>query len=132
VTRAPRSLAQGLALAALLAASGAPIHAAQAAAELPDTRQNEAWSERVAEARADIDSARERRDAAETAVDRMRHRRHPRGAAREGLFSEREVARAGVVEAERALDELLEQARRAGVPPGWLRAPEPALPAAPE
>jgi hypothetical protein len=86
----------------------------------------------VAEARADIDSARERRDAAETAVDRMRHSRHPRGAAREGLFSEREEARAGVVEAERALDELLEQARRAGVPPGWLREPALATPAAPE
>lgn len=132
MTRPPRSLAPALALAALLAISGGPIHAPPATAELADTRRNEEWKERVAEARADVASAYERRDAAETAVDRMRHSRHPRGAAREGLFSEREEARAGVAEAKRALDELLEQARRAGVPPGWLRAPEPTLPAAPE
>jgi chromosome segregation ATPase len=103
-----------------------------AAAVLLDASQNEAWRDRLAEARSELERARERRDAAETAVDRMRHSRHPRGAAREALFAERDEARAGAAEAERALEELFEQARRAGVPPGWLRAPDAELPAAPE
>jgi hypothetical protein len=127
-----RRLALGLALAMVLSAPGASLHAAPTAAKLPDTSHHERWRDRVAEARAEVERAHERRDAAETAVDRMRHSHHPRGAAREALFAEREEARAGVAEAEQALEELLEQARRAGVPPGWLRAPDPAPAAAPE
>ena len=123
MTRRSRRMALGLALATLLAAPGAPTLATPNAATLPDASEREAWQERVAEARAAVLRAQQRRTAAETAVDRMRHRRHPRGEAREALFAEREAARLGVTEAERTLEELLEEARRAGVPPGWLRAP---------
>ena len=132
MSRRARLLTLGPALAGLLAAPGAPALPTAAAATRVDEAEREMWQERVAERRADVERARERREAAETAVDRMRHRRRPRGDAREALFAEREAARAGVAEAELALEELLEEARRAGVPPGWLRAPAAQAPAAPE
>jgi len=130
--RHPRRLALGLALAGLLAAPSAPALAAGTQPALVDESERESWQERVAGARAELERAQKRRDAADTAVDRMRHRKHPRGEAREALFTEREAARAGLAEAERALDETLDEARRAGVPPGWLRAPAAQAPAAPE
>ena len=123
MTLRSRRAALGLALAALLAAPGAPTLEAPRAQTLRDAPERGPWQERVAEARELVLRARERRDAAETAVDRMRHSRHPRGEARKALFAEREAARLDVAEAERALEELLEEARRAGVPPGWLEAP---------
>jgi len=126
VTGPARRLALGLALAALSSAPGIALHATPATAALPKTSQYERWRDRVAEARAEVERAHERRDTAEKAVDRMRHSHHPRGAAREALLAEREEARAGVTGAEKALEDLLEQARRAGVPPGWLRAPDQA------
>jgi hypothetical protein len=131
MTLRARRAALGLALAALLAAPGAPSLEAPRAEALPEASEREPWQERVAEARELVLRAQERRDAAETAVERMRHSRHPRGEAREALFAEREAARLDVAEAERALEELLEEARRAGVPPGWLRAPAAQSDAAP-
>ena len=129
MTRRPHPLVRALALAALAATPGAAALAMPAAAELPSDADRAEWRERVGAARAEVERAQRRSEAAEKAVKQMRHRRHPRGAAREALFAEREAADAARAEAERALDELLEQARRAGVPPGWLRA-EGAHPAA--
>ena len=129
MTLRSRRAALGLALAALLAAPGAPTLEAPRAKTLPDAPEREPWQERVAEARELVVRAQERRDAAETAVDRMRHRRRPRGEARAALFAEREEARLGVADAERTLEELLEEARRAGVPPGWLLEPAAQSPA---
>lgn len=119
-------------LAALLAGPALASPAASEARTPADAADLEDWRERIADARADVGRAHQRRDAAESAVDRMRHRRYPRGEAREALFEEREAARQAVAEAERALEETLEEARRAGVPPGWLRAPAPQPAAAPE
>ena len=121
-----------LGLAGPLVAHGAPSAPAVTTARPWDESERESWQQRVAEARAELERAQQRRDAAETAVDRMRHRKHPRGEAREALFAEREAARADAAGAERALDALLDEARRAGVPPGWLRAPAAQAPAAPE
>ena len=131
MTPRSRRAALGLALAALLAAPGAPTLGAPRAEALRDAPEQEPWQERVAEARHLVLRAQERREATEKAVDRMRHSRHPRGEAREALFAEREAARLDVAEAERALEKLLEEARRAGVPPGWLRAPAAQSDAAP-
>ena len=83
-----------------------------------------AWPERIQEARDAVEQARLRRSAAEDAYDEMRHRQYPRGDARAAVEAERTAARDAVTEAERNLAALLDQARREGVPPGWLGAPE--------
>lgn len=54
-------------------------------------------------------------------VSRARSRRYPRGAERERLFAAHERARNDLADARRQLPELLEQARRAGVPQGMLQ-----------
>jgi hypothetical protein len=95
-----------------------------AATPIPVEAEREAWQERIAEARGTVEQAQRRSEAADAAVQKMRHRRRPRGDAREALFAERDEARGAQARAERALSELLEEARRAGVPPGWLRAAE--------
>jgi hypothetical protein len=121
-------LARALALAALggwLAALAPAPPAASRDAEWS------AWQERIDEARLALSQAERRSEAADLAVQKMRHRRKPRGEARETLFAERDAARAARADAEQALEELLEQARRAGVPPGRLR-PAEAAPAEPE
>jgi hypothetical protein len=51
----------------------------------------------------------------------MRHRRRERGEAKAEIIEEQEAAREAVTQAARGLDALLEEARRAGVPPGWIR-----------
>jgi hypothetical protein len=118
----PRRL-RALALAALVAVACALPFASPAAPPLPGgTEKWTDWRERLAEARDEVESARKRAAAADEAVAHMRHRRRPRGEAREKLLDEREAARAALAEAERALEETLEAARRDGVPPGWLEA----------
>ena len=119
MTRRSRSGLCALVLAALVA-----MPAAGPLAEPEDAGdERAAWQERLAETRTMVEEARARAAAADLAVARMRHRRRPRGEARQSLFEEREAARAALTEAERALDETLESARRAGVPPGSLEAP---------
>lgn len=54
-------------------------------------------------------------------VSRARSRRYPRGAERERLFAAHERAHDDLAAARRQLPELLEQARRAGVPQGMLQ-----------
>jgi multidrug resistance efflux pump len=111
-----KRIACALALA-LAAAAGAPRAGAGSGGHA-------GWQERVQEARDAVEQARARRDAAEDAYDEMRHRKYPRGDARAGVEAERSAAREALTEAQRNLDTLLDQARRAGVPPGWVRAPE--------
>ena len=60
----------------------------------------------------------------------MLHRRQPRGRARKALFAERDEARAACAEAEQALELALEEARRAGLPQGYLDATRWPTPAA--
>ncbi len=127
-----RRLARSLALAALLGMPGACALAKPAVATLPGEAERVAWRERIGEARGAVEQAQRRCEAAEAAIQKMRHRRRPRGDAREALFAERDAARAARAQSERALAERLEEARRAGVPPGWLRAAEAAPAAVPE
>lgn len=129
MTGGAQALAGALLLAAL--APGAAGAAAPEPAAEADTRGEEwsAWQQEIARARAELDRAGGRREAAEAAVARMRHRKRPRGEAREALLAERDAARAAHAEAEQALEEVVAAARRAGLPPGLLdaeRAPAPA------
>ena len=112
-----RRIACALALA-LAAAAAAPPAGAGSGGQA-------GWQQRVQEARDAVEQARARRDAAEDAYDEMRHRKYPRGDARAAVEAERTAAGEALAEAQRNLDTLLDQARRAGVPPGWVRAPEP-------
>lgn len=78
------------------------------------------WEGRLAVAQRRIELARERVTAAKAAYSRARHDRNPRGAALATIEQEREGAERELRDAEAALPDLVEQARREGVPPGVL------------
>jgi hypothetical protein len=110
--REPRrfaALALGLLLAAAPAAAGDEDPALSA------------WRERLAGARAELLGARERAERARDTYQDWRQRKVPRGVRKEALVRELEEAQAAAAGAEEAWSGLLEEARRAGVPPGVLR-----------
>jgi chromosome segregation ATPase len=51
----------------------------------------------------------------------MRHRRRARGERKAAILAELEAAEKALQEAKRELAEFEAQARRDGVPPGWMR-----------
>ena len=79
------------------------------------------WVKAIRDAREDLAAARGRYEEARKAYNKMKQRRKARGASKEALVQERDEAAAGLAEAERGMEQLLESARRAGVPPGWIR-----------
>lgn len=79
------------------------------------------WVKRIRDARGELASAHARYEKAVHAYSEMRHRRHERGEAKLAIIDEQEAARGAITQAARKLDALLEEARRAGVPPGWIR-----------
>jgi hypothetical protein len=127
--RLTRLLSLVLASAALAASAGA--QSPQPSPPRAAPAEQEGWQRRVREAREVVEQAKARRTAAENAYDEMRHRKYPRGEARVAIEAERSAARDDVTLAQRNLDALLDEARRAGAPPGWLRATE-ASPASPD
>jgi hypothetical protein len=98
----------------------------------PDAEEWEGWQQELRAAQQTLAEARERHEAAELAYKRMRHRNRERGAAKAAILVEREEAALALVVAEQDLETLREEARRAGVPPGWLELDEAEEPAAPE
>ena len=114
-------LAVGLFLPLVLRAADSPAEA----------RDRESWQQELREARQALAEARKRHEAAELAYKHMRHHNRGRGAAKAAILAEREEAAGALEEAERRLQELPEEARRAGVPPGWLRLDDAEDPAAP-
>ena len=108
-----------LALVGLVSAL-APVGASAATGESSD-REWQGWRVRQNEAVREVDAARLRYQAAIDAYKRARHRRRPRGEKKSELIAAREAARVEMLEVERRLAEFLEQARRAGVPAGYLR-----------
>lgn len=79
------------------------------------------WVKRIADAQHALDGAHTRYAQAIESYGNLRHRRRQRGAAKREVLDEREAARVEVDVATRALEETLLAARRAGVPPGWVR-----------
>ena len=102
---------------------GLPCYAAAgvSAVEAEPLTKHEAWVERIATAQQAMDDANARYENAVRAYSHMRHRRSERGQRKADVLIEQENARAEVAEAARFLDTTLEQARRDGVPPGWVR-----------
>ncbi len=81
----------------------------------------EAWRARLLAAHLEVAAARERGHAAREAYRKMRHRRRPRGEAKQAILDEIELSREALEEARQALEDLEKAARRAGAPPSWLR-----------
>jgi hypothetical protein len=106
-------------------ALAAPAFAQSGAAVSDDPATNEetelaGWQTRLDEALARITSARQNIERLEGAKGRGAARRYPRGDAKEKYIEELEAAREELADAEEAMPELLEEARRAGVPNGVL------------
>jgi len=118
VTRArPALLALGLALAALLAP---PVARAQG----DDDPSRAAWQQRLRDLRSELRQARTASAAAKASYSRMRSRNRLRGEAKAEVIEKVATTEKAVVAAEHKLEAFYEEARRAGVPPGWLRLPE--------
>ena len=99
------------------AAMGVNLAQAQAAR----TSDKEAWVTRLREANQGVANARRRSETADRTYSEMRHRNRARGEAKEQIMAEREQAAAALEAAEHQMDALVEDARRSGVPPGWIR-----------
>ena len=78
------------------------------------------WRQTLLEARERVDGAREEVAAAQQAY-RDARKRNRRGAERADLLAAQSAAEQELAKAEAELPALLEDARRAGVPPGVLR-----------
>jgi hypothetical protein len=95
------------------------VSLAQAQAARPSDK--EAWVARLREANQNVAAARRRSQQADVDYREMRHRNRARGEAQEHILAEREQAAAALETAEHQMDALVENARRSGVPPGWIR-----------
>ena len=113
------------ATALALALTAAVSFAAAARPSGKDQREREVrvqWQNRQLEAIHNVENARGRYRAASVEYQQMRHRRRMRGERKAQVIAEHDAAREALEEAKRALADFNEKARRAGVPPGWLRA----------
>jgi hypothetical protein len=124
---APLALAAAL-LAAPALCAALPAAPAIAAPDYDPTPQyvtapgeKELWVRRIRDAREVVEAARARLVEARDTYSRMRHTNKARGEKREAVREGYERAQRELVEAEQGLDAVLERARRAGVPPGWVR-----------
>ena len=113
---------------ALVAAASLDMIASPAVADELEWRH---WQKRNQTAIRAVDHARRRYGSALAAYEKARHRRSVRGEKKKAILAERKEAREAWARAERQLVEFRDKARRAGVPPGYLRdAPTEPLPSA--
>jgi hypothetical protein len=120
-------VAAALALPALTGAADDPP-----TDEVSYEAQKEMWQARFRVARTAVATQRIRRQAAHDAYTQMRHRRRERGDEKQKILQELTASEMALEASENALEELFEEARRAGVPPGWIRTARGDSPAAPE
>jgi hypothetical protein len=114
-------LAAALALPGALPAAAADEVDAASAEPTADEAQKTAWQDELREKLDALAEARRRRDAALLAYKQVRHRDRVRGEPKQEAERELEAAGSALADAEERLDEFHARARRAGVPPGWLR-----------
>ena len=84
-------------------------------------KQRAKWQKRSVDAYRGLAEARQRHDAAVANYSRLRSHNRDRGDARVNALHERAEAEANLAAAETRLESLSEEARKAGVPPGWIR-----------
>jgi hypothetical protein len=110
--------------AALLVALSGPTLAGSSAIQLaagPSPERHDEWVQRIRAARGAVERAREEEAKSSFAYGHMRRHGKIRGDRREEIVEQRDTTHQARIEAERALEVLLERARREGVPPGWVR-----------
>ena len=117
---------------ALLTATGAPNlgsarepeseqsseRSQQDESEQPEGRSE--WRERLLAANGEVAIAEKRIAAANAAYKTMRHRRRPRGDAKQAIMDELELSDEALTTALQDLEKLEKAARRAGTPLIWL------------
>ena len=79
------------------------------------------WREQLLAANQQVAIAQKRNAAALSAYERMRHRRRPRGDAKQAIMDELEFSREEIARSQQKLEKLEKAARRAGAPPSWLK-----------
>jgi len=84
------------------------------------------WKQRLEQAEADLVRSREQAAAAHAAYVGMRHDRSMRGEEKAKVIAERAKSEHAVADAQARFDALRDEARRAGVPPGYLPPDPPA------
>jgi hypothetical protein len=110
----------------LLLLLGLSLVAAPARAD--EEAQMAAWKQRLEAAEADLAHAREQAAEALEAYAHMRRDRSVRGEEKAKVIAARAQSEHAVADAQARLEALREEARRAGVPPGWLLPDPPAGP----
>lgn len=97
-----------------------PVPAPKQAAHVDPAAQWADWVRRLDDGSQRLGEARARADQAEAAVTLMLARHYPAGEAKAKLLKEREEARADLARAQQEYPELLDEARRDGVPESVL------------
>ena len=122
---------RGVLLALLLVGLAAPALDARGAltGALQEASLKSTWVGRLRQAHRSVDETRARHAKAKADYGRARHRNRARGDRRSALLREIEESEAAMIQAEQRLEELREEARRTGVPPGWIREAESEGPA---
>ncbi|HEY8154180.1 MAG TPA: hypothetical protein VII72_08645 [Myxococcota bacterium] len=113
-----------LALILGLCLSAAPLRA-------DDDAEFASWRERLEQAQTDLIRAREQAAAAHAAYVDMRHDRSMRGEEKAKIIAARASTEHAAADAQARFDALREEARRAGVPPGFVP-PDPPAEASPD
>ena len=116
------------ALVGLLLLAGLPC---PSWAAVPDDSRRQQWITKFTQAYRDVAEAQVRHEKAIEAFTRAKHRNRARGERRAELEREIAEAEAALAKAQERMRNLSEVARRAGVPPGWIRAARDSVPAAP-
>ena len=93
-------------------------------AQEPESEQPQGrtqWREQLLAANQQVAIAQQRNAAALSAYQSMRHRRRPRGDAKQAIMDELEFSREEIARSQQNLEKLERAARRAGAPPSWLK-----------
>ncbi len=87
--------------------------------EQPEGREE--WREQLLAANQAVAIAHQRSANAQDAYKTMRHRRRPRGDAKQAIMDEIELSSEAIAAAEQNLEKLEKAARHAGAPSSWLK-----------
>jgi hypothetical protein len=93
-------------------------------AQEPESEQPQGrtqWREQLLAANQQVAIAQKRNAAALSAYESMRHRRRPRGDAKQAIMDELEFSHEEIARSQQNLEKLEKAARRAGAPPSWLK-----------
>jgi hypothetical protein len=109
---------------ALLTSIGIPTPACADEVEPEESAQPESraqWRALLLVANREVASAQKRNTDALRTYEIMRHRRRPRGEGKQEIMDALERSREELATAQQKLEKIEKAARRAGVPPSWLR-----------